>query len=366
MINHNRLFPHRTTDEIQLRLPDVGMIFGDGRLRSAKASAAVSIQPNLIELYPDEELGDWTSVRFEVSAVLPESAVRALLPEGSDLDADCVMLVSMICDATKLRRRVFLTKNADRAGEWYGTIDLRLANVRDAIEFKPVLARTRDLPEAVTNVDGEALATYRGAILGYGDPVVVRIDEPKERHGGLRVRWENFKESEHQWRRTHATEMFFVDVSEDEPEVVLNGAHEELKRTLMKKRARGAEASIKAALIAYVAHTTWTTLFLAALADCVPLEEDDRPDGNEREGDEEVGWPADEFKKKVLRRLLPFVVPDVGEDRDRLAVAVGLYGDPTRIGTLLTQLNSAVQELVRVDNFVVKTLEESVGMEETE
>jgi len=366
MINLTRLFPHRTTDEIQIRLAEVDLVFPGGRVRSAKSRAAISIQPNLIELHPDEELADWSSVRFEVRAVLPESSVSAVLPDGSDLGADCVMIVSTTCDATKLRRRVFLTKSVDRVGEWYGTIDLRKANVRDSVEFKPVLARTRDLPESVANADGDALATYRGAIVGYGDSVVVRIDEPKERRGGLRVRWENFKESDHHWRRTHHTEMFFVDVSEDEPEVVLNGAHELLKQTLMKKRARGAEASIKAALIAYVAHTAWTTLFLAALADCVPIDEGDGADANGRVDFEEVGWPADEFKKKVLRRLLPLVVPDFGEDRDRLAVAVELYRDPTRIGALLTQLNSAAQEIVRVDNFVVKTLEESVGVEETE
>ena len=141
--------------------------------------------------------------------------------------------------------------------------------------------------------------------------------------------------------------MFFIDTSSETPQVLLNSKHELLKQTLMKKRPRASEAAIKHSLIAYIAHVTWSTLFLAAIKDCGGAN-GEPPD-----------WPSDAVKTKVLRKLLPRVVPEHTDDDARRDEAVSLFRDTdsARFATLLTKLHSAVQGLIKIDDYVMKTLE---------
>jgi hypothetical protein len=102
-------------------------------------------------------------------------------------------------------------------------------------------------------------------------------------------------------------------------------------------------------VIAYIAHTTWSSLFLASLASSLTEEEGtDAP---------AASWPSDAIKTKVLKRLLPYLDPDRSDDDERLQFAAELYRDPTRFASLLTKLHSGIQSLIKVDEFVVSTLE---------
>jgi len=352
MIDTAQLFPHKTTNELDARVVELSVGLPSGKRISAKARPAVSVHPNEYELHADEDLNGWLDAQASIRVFVQHDAISALLPEGADLTTDTAMVISVFCEATKVRRRVFLTLDPDRVGEWYGQIDLQSSDLSDVVELRPLLARTRRLPEEAFDESGAPLATYRGAILGVGDSVRLRVDPPKERHGSFRVRWELFSSSEHPWRKAHATEMFYIDTSDETPEVVLNGSHDLLKQTLMKKRPRGLEASVKAAVIAYIAHTTWTSLFLASLAVC----------GGE-DGDEHVSWPTDDVKTKVLKLLLPLMVPERTDELERLQHAVELWHDSSLFSSLLTRLHSAIQSLMRVDDFVVKTLESTTDEE---
>jgi hypothetical protein len=347
VIDTNRLFPYKTFNQIPLTVEALDVDV-DGKTRDALASPPVTAQPG-IDLSVDETFADWTQLRLRVNAVVHDAVVRGLLPSDADVDADIVMVVSIRCRTTKLRRRAILTRRP-RGGGWDGELSLHRGSVRDVVELSATLARKSDLLVDAVDDDGVPFATHRGAVIGFGKPVSIRVDAQKERGGSFKVRWENFKESDDPWRREREKEMFHIDVSDENPEVVLNSAHELLRQTLMKKRPSGADKSIKNALLAYVAHSTWTSLFLAAIDGCVPDED----------ADEEIAMPADELRSKVLKRLLPLVVPERGEDEHRLRMAVELYRDGGRIGTLLTRLNSAIQALIKIDNFVVRTLETSV------
>lgn len=345
MIDPGRLFPHKTVGDLDLRLDDLSVGLPNGKRLPIKGRAAVVLHSNEYGLYADQDLNDWVDLRASVRVLAQDEMLRGVLPNGSDPASDAAMVVSVSCVATRLRRRVFLTADRDRPGEWYGQIDVRASDLADVVEFSPVLTRSSNLPQDTQDDEGTPLATYRGAILGVGDTLRIRVDAPKERSGSFKVRWEHFSTSTNPWRRDHPKEMFYIDTSEETPEVVLNSSHELLKQTLMKKRSRGPEAAIKHAVIAYVAHTTWVSLFLAALAGCASG------------GEEDVAWPTDEIKTKVLKRMLPLVVSERTDPLERLEAAVEFYRDPSRFSTLLTKLHSAVQAVLKIDDFVVKTLE---------
>lgn len=355
MIDSGRLFPYKTFDELSVQPEDVTVTLPSGKRLSAKARPAVAAQPNEYHLFADEDLSGWTNLHLGVRVKVQEDAVESLLPSGSKLQGNAVMLVAASCTSTKLRRRVFLTKDSDRRGEWYGEIDLSVNDLSDVVEFSPILARVTRYPEAATDAEGMPLAAYPGAVLAFGEAIRLFVDAPKnDRGGGFKVTWEDFSKSSNDWRRTHAAEMFFIDTSEEAPQVFLNSAHLMLQQTLMKKRPRGAEAAIKSSIIAYIAHTTWSTLFLAAIADCFS------PDGDD---DDVATWPGDAIKTKVLKKLLPLIVPERTDNDERLRLAVELYRDASRFGSLLTKLHSGIQTLIKIDDYVVKTLEATTDEE---
>jgi len=348
MIDSGRLFPHKTFDELTIRPDDVTLTLRTGKMVSVKARPAIAVQPNEFHLFAEEDVSDWTKLQLRVRVLAQENAIVGLLPAGSDLAESTTMLVSALCVATKTRRRIFLTPDGDKPGEWYGSIDLANEDLADAIDFAPVLSRKTRFPGSAKDADGLPLATYPGAIIAFGESIRVFADQPKEdQNGSFKVTWEDFEHSTNEWRRSHCTEMFFVDTSAETPQVFLNSKHDLLKQTLMKKRPRASEAAIKAAIIAYIAHTTWATLFLAAIKDCGGAD------------NEPPTWPSDAVKTKVLRKILPLLVPEHTDDEARRDYAVDLFQDrdSSRFGTLLTKLHSAVQGLIKIDNYVVKTLE---------
>ena len=349
MIDSSRLFPHKTFGELQARPEAVTLVLPSGNKVSAKARPAVATRPNEYLLYADEDLSGWVQIHVAIRVVGQEQAIHDLLPKDSRLDENAEMLVSANCISTKLRERVFLTRDSDRAGEWYGEMTFSAEDLADVVELTPLLARKTRFPGEPVDNDGQLLAAYEGALIGFGETIRLFVDPPTDSRGGsLKVAWENFSTSPNEWRRSHAHEMFYIDTSDEAPQVLLNSAHDLLKQMLSKRRPRGPEAGIKASIIAYIAHTAWSTLFLSSLAASIGEE------------DQEASWPTDPVKSKVLRRLLPYLVPERSDDDERLQFAVELYRDTTRFSSLLTKLHSGIQSLIKVDKFVVSTLEASM------
>lgn len=349
MINATRLFPYKCFDELAVRPEDVTLTLGTGKTISVKARPAIACQPNQFHLFADEELGSWTGLQLKLRILAQPTVLEGLLPAGATLEASAEMIAAVSCAATKLRRRVFLTPDTDHPGEWYGSLDICYEDIADVLEVTPLLTRKTLLPEPTSDPEGTPLASHQGAVLAYGEPIQVLVDEPKnDQSGSFKITWEDFSQSTNEWRRSHDKEMFYVETGED-PQVFLNSRHDLLKQTLMKKRPSGSEATIRNSLMTYIAHTTWSTLFLASIADC------------RHEENQDVTWPQDPIKVKVLKRLLPLLVPERTDDDARLDYAVDLYGlvsgDTSKFGTLLTKLHSGIQNLIKVDDFVIKTLE---------
>lgn len=355
MINAGRLFPYKTFDELVVRPEDLTLTLSTGQVISVKARPAIACQPNQFHLFADEEVVGWTGFQLKLRVLAQPTVLERLIPNGTTLEDSTEMVTAVSCASTKLRRRVFLTRDSDHPGEWYGSLDLCCEDVADVLEVSPLLTRKTLLPEAASDPDGMPLATQPGAILAFGEPIQVLVDEPKnDQSGSFKITWEDFSESTNEWRRTHDKEMFFIEADED-PQVFLNSKHDLLKQTLMKKRPSGSEATIRNSLMTYIAHTTWSTLFLASIADC------------RYEDDQDVMWPQDAIKVKVLKRLLPLLVPERTDDDARLDYAVDLYGlvkgDRSKFGTLLTKLHSGIQSLMKIDDFVIKTLEATAETE---
>jgi hypothetical protein len=53
-------------------------------------------------------------------------------------------------------------------------------------------------------------------------------------------------------------------------------------------------------------------------------------------------------------------MPEHTDELERLQSAVELWRDSSRFSSLLTRLHSSIQSLMRVDDFVVKTLEATI------
>jgi hypothetical protein len=349
MINADQIFPYAATDELQLRLEDLQLKMPDDT-KVTKGDPSILIQGAQLDLSGTPKLRSWSKAKLSIRLLLPEDAIRSVLPDTRGLGVDTVPLVSMRCRATRLRRRIPLSLTQARANEWGAEVEFRRDDTSGAVELVPLLVRTRELPDPTFDPAGIQLGRFRGAILGVGQPFILRIDPPKEKNGAITVRWDDFRESDNPWCREHNKHMFFVDTSEDNPEVVLNSAHEILRQVLNKKRPIGAEAGVKASILTYIAHCAWSSFFVAALTACVPEEPD-------LDASVEIDWPSDPFKEKVLKRMLRHVFPRSGNDLDRLRMAIETLRDPLRVSTLMSQLHGGIQTVLKVDELIVKALE---------
>jgi hypothetical protein len=139
----------------------------------------------------------------------------------------------------------------------------------------------------------------------------------------LRVKWTSFEDSEGGAIPAQAQkEPFFIAVEQQPPIVYLNADFDGLPDLLSDDESRpGYERALRDAEFRRIATAAWSEMFTAAIGD---VEVDD-------EGS--VEWPQEDWKRQVLKGLLPDLYPDIS-DRDEA------------LTTLRTDLNEGTTQVL--------------------
>ncbi len=280
----------------------------------------------------------WRALRVELTAQLSEAELKAILPSTSNLTEDAILVVSVRCPSTKLRRAVVLKPVG--AGKWVGEVTVYRREVRSAVRLEPRLVRRTALPAVDTSA--EEVARDRGALLAEGRPVILAVDESARRvPGAIRMGWEDFRASDHPWRKAHHSNLFFLEV-DDEPLLWLNSIYSQLKAVLYSKTDRGTDAVMRKMANALLAQSVWLKLFSVALNSLTVDEETGEVDPPE-------GWRA-----VVLTTFLRRIFPGVGKD-EQIRRLMSMRG-PDQIGTLMSLAGSVVQEIIGTHVLVTKAI----------
>jgi hypothetical protein len=280
----------------------------------------------------------WRALRVELTTQLPEAELKAILPPTSNLAEDTILVVSVRCPSTKLRRAVIL--KAAGAGKWVGEITVHRREVRSTVRLEPRLVRRTALPAADASIGD--VARERGALLAEGRPVILAVDEGARRvPGAIRMGWEDFRASNHPWRKAHASNLFFLEV-DDEPLLWLNSIYSQFKAVLYSKTDTGTDAVMRKMANALLAQSVWLKLFSVALNGLTFDEETEEVDSPE-------GWRA-----VVLTTFLRRIFPGVGKE-EQIRRVMSMRG-PDQIGTLMSLAGSVVQEIVGTHALVTKAI----------
>jgi hypothetical protein len=280
----------------------------------------------------------WRALRVELAAQLEESALKRVLPPTSNLAEDTMLVVSVRCPSTKLRRAVLL--KCVGQGKWSGQITVHRREVRSTVRLEPRLVRRTALPGADEPLGN--VARDRGALIAEGPAVILAIDETARRvPGAIKMGWEDFRVSSHLWRKAHSTNLFFLEI-DDEPLLWLNSVYSQLRAVLYSKADSGTDAVLRRMSNALLAQSVWLKLFTVALNALSLDEETDEVDPPE-------GWRA-----IVLTNFLRRIYPGVGKD-EQLRRVMAARG-PDQIGTLMSQAGSVVQEIVGSHSLVAKAI----------
>jgi len=239
------------------------------------------------------------------------------------------MLVSVRCAASKFREVAVLEPRT--ATSWTGDVILRRRDLRSRAELQPFLARTTDIPDAA-GPRFEGKATHKHAVIAIGENVVVHLDARLPSSTATpKVSWEDFRSSDHPWRREHPTDLFYLDIdAEDRPELFLNAAVGEgaMKAVLHDRAKTGIDAALRDLINGWVAQTVWAQLFVAAAASIVADEETG-----------EIGGPGG-WRGAVLAGFLPKMFPELPSHEERLRRVVEMRADADQVGGLVARMST--------------------------
>lgn len=317
----NLIFPYKTLDgDVRLRLYGGGLDDGDW------PKSPYTADFRLVQLH-DLDKADWQVAHFEVEATVPAEEVAK---RGTDVR----VLAVVECPSTQYRATVPLRAEPGGA-KWSGRVELHRDNFAGKVSVHALVA-------------GEVHRTAN-RYLGISDTWAVYFDEPDvpPLSGTMRCRWVDFENpGDLRFLKTFAEHPFYTDLDSPQPTLYLNSAkHFEGLSTLLGDRKRtAAEKPLHNAERLSIARTVWMALFNTSIAS-IPREDDGTPD-----------WPAEDWKRNVLRKMLARIYP-LQSDGERLAAALEARSSNEQAGQIESRAQMTIDSIIRVPRLLRLTLE---------
>lgn len=263
-----------------------------GRTESDVPDADVDDVARTIDLREEEGL---VAARLRVKVEANRSDVSSL-PKDSNPQ---VILVAR-CGATNVRQGEKLEASEMDPAIWTGEIELDRRNYFGKVDLKAVLAA--DVRQPGHQFHGET------------EPWSLKFTDQPTRtpRGMLDVKWVNFRsDPAHPELRPFGKNPFYLDLSQASPIVYLNKDITKLPALLPERgEPKGRDKALYETIRMSIAESVWAALFNASLAGIVTGEGEVGPD-----------WPAVEWQKQVLEKLLPYGFPDIEDGDERLEEA---------------------------------------------
>jgi hypothetical protein len=276
---------------------------------------------------------DWQIARFDVEVTVPVEEVNKLNERG----ADARVLAVLQCTATQYRATVPLTLEAGESAKWIGHVELDRNNFSGKVTVHALV---------VGQVHGLA-----NRYLGMSDEWTIYFDEPAipPLTGTMRVSWVDFEHPDDLVFLTSFCEhAFYTDLDSAQPTLYLNSSKkfDGLRALLGDRKRPEAERPLHNAERISIVRTVWMALFNTSIASIIqPEDEDEMPD-----------WPADDWKQKVLKKLLRRIYP-LDSDAERLQSALDAWNSNEMAGQLESVAQVKIDALIRVPRMLRLTLD---------
>jgi hypothetical protein len=185
------------------------------------------------------------------------------------------------------------------------TISLTLSDFRGEIELTPLFVAKKKLHDRKVSTAQQKIEVSKGGILGWGDQVVVALEEEKAGLQSLFIfKWVPFSEQP----GLNASDFFSVEWNTP-PVIYLNQEVDNLENVLVSNASQGGPASARDALNSIIAHQAMTSVLSSLLLGAKQSMRE-----NEEMTAEYVLESLNPMEQKVVRAWLHVADPDaIGE-----------------------------------------------------
>lgn len=277
---------------------------------------------------PERQLLDlstsrWSTVELEVSVSLEAGLFDAVFPPDERGRPPGRLLVTVVCPATRVRRRIVLADGGLEARSYRGGVSLAIGELAGTVELTPLLVRAAGRAESD---DGYGAAAHER--LATGRTLEVRVDVVRPPSGDyLDVKYEDFR-AVGQPKFPRADAMYQLDCEGDAPVLWLNAGHPKVCEVLNSAGSVGRVARTRDVLFAAIAHAVWSQLFWRAARTV-----------------HRVGETVQDWEAAVLAYLLPATYPDAANQESRL-VALREDLEAGSDDAVMERLDGALQDLL--------------------
>ena len=232
--------------------------------------------------------------------------IKASPKDIKDLDGDLSIMIVAKCPTTRLRQSINPDVIRPDLGIWKGVIKLDLINFKQAINVMGILS-------------GSAM-DLSDRFFGKTEVWTIYLDDMAKPvgRGALPVLWIDFTNSEeHYYLRSYRNEPYYLNLSENPPELYLNSAFEGLPELFPDEgRPIGPLLPLHESTRIGIAKAVWLELFQVAVTGIRDPDIEDT--------DEEPQWPEKQWQVDVLKQILPKIKTEVDMDEACL-----LYTSPS-------------------------------------
>lgn len=280
---------------------------------------------------PLQKSEDWQETTITVEVEIHDTATDLLPPDEKNNPPWEVVLVAS-CTETKWRRRFPLDSDPGN-GRWSGGVTVQRKTVRGTLDFQAFLVRTKKLSNGNTGY-----ARRKNARLASSPQWKVYFDDPQmPSGGGLEFWWESFEENDH--LPDSDKHIYYIDLSDDPPNVYLNSDVEELESILHSEATRGSKAAVRNVIEDSLAQSIWLVLAMDSILS--------KRDKNMEKRELQQEWREnvfDRFNEDLYGRGIENPDTDIRE--------------PESLSKVLQELVAAVQQRVNTRKSTDKIIDE--------
>ncbi len=297
----NRIFPYHTLEgDVRLRLHGGGL--DDGEWPRSPYTADY----RLVQLH-DLDKEDWRIAQFAVEVTVPGEELARLNERGAGVR----VLAVVECAPTQYRATVPLAPERGEPAKWAGHIELDHGNFAGKVSVHALVV-------------GEV----------HGSP---------NRYLAMSDAWSIYFDLA--FLTPFSEHAFYTDLDSAQPTLYLNASKkfEGLAMLLGDRKRTPSEKPLHNAERVSIARTVWMALFNTSIAS-IP-EDDGVPD-----------WPTDDWKRKVLKKMLSRIYP-LQSDAERLETVLEVWNSNERAGQLESLAQVKIDAMIRVPRLLRLTLD---------
>lgn len=276
---------------------------------------------------------------LEIKVKMSDTLLNQVLSQAEQQTLPVSMRVLFFSIQSRQRTSVKLTRPSGK-NEYLCQLPVNTNEWSGRVEAHAVLFRNAGNPGLPAG-----LASHEGARLAWSATQLLLFDAPRRPPGRyLQVEWADFRNYPDIWISHHSDNLFSLDLSGEQPRILLNESVPDLRKILDSTAAIGRHARIRDATNSTIAHQVWTSILASVFAGLVDAA---RSSGASTSLDpNSLLEQLPDWQQYVIKDWSRYLFPSMNLD-DSIADVVNATADPAKTSMMLARIPNIIQSRFR-------------------